>query len=358
MAKNKELKQLKSTLKERLQTDQNQLEALLSKISKVVQKLTKSDQPLSHLASAVVLGFLLILIELIVSLITNEIGAANFLAPIRIMAWTILFLTITTLLIFINYMHSLTQMIEHYIIDSITTIEDLENLQNWIALAYHKILPRLIALIIGILSVFVLIATGLTTIAQENPINLGSNFVFFFCSLIIGLIMFYIPLILLLPIYLSRYTYDLYASNPSQSEIVHRIYTTLNQFLYISALYSAMGTFVAVSANTVSSTNLVSLITLSWGTIFFIFILNQGVLRKIITEAKWQKLRQIQSEIIQIESKQKLNQKDTIESLNRLADFHNRIYNTPNSILNFKTGLNFINSLLLPLLAFILANFG
>jgi len=37
-------------------------------------------------------------------------------------------------------------------------------------------------------------------------------------------------------------------------------------------------------------------------------------------------------------------------------DYHDRIKSTPNSALNFRSSLNFLNSLLLPILAFILAN--
>ena len=37
-------------------------------------------------------------------------------------------------------------------------------------------------------------------------------------------------------------------------------------------------------------------------------------------------------------------------------DYHDRIKATPNSALNFRAGLNFLNSLLLPILAFVVAN--
>jgi hypothetical protein len=37
-------------------------------------------------------------------------------------------------------------------------------------------------------------------------------------------------------------------------------------------------------------------------------------------------------------------------------DYHDRIEATPNSALNFRSGLNFLNSLLLPVLAFLIGN--
>ena len=42
--------------------------------------------------------------------------------------------------------------------------------------------------------------------------------------------------------------------------------------------------------------------------------------------------------------------------INKLLDYHDRIAATRNSALNLRAGLNFINSLLLPVIALLLAN--
>ena len=48
--------------------------------------------------------------------------------------------------------------------------------------------------------------------------------------------------------------------------------------------------------------------------------------------------------------------KEAIEAINRLMDLHDRVRATRSSTLNLRTGLNFLNQLMLPLLAFLLAN--
>ena len=45
-----------------------------------------------------------------------------------------------------------------------------------------------------------------------------------------------------------------------------------------------------------------------------------------------------------------------MEAMNRLMDYHDRVRATRNSALDLRTSLSFLNSLLLPLIAFILAN--
>jgi ABC-type dipeptide/oligopeptide/nickel transport system permease component len=45
-----------------------------------------------------------------------------------------------------------------------------------------------------------------------------------------------------------------------------------------------------------------------------------------------------------------------LDRLSKLMDYHDRTKSTPNSALYFRASLNFLNSLLLPILAFVFAN--
>jgi len=57
-----------------------------------------------------------------------------------------------------------------------------------------------------------------------------------------------------------------------------------------------------------------------------------------------------------LQAHENIAEKETVEAINRLMDYHDRIKATRNSALDLRAGLNFLNSLLLPLLAFLLAN--
>jgi hypothetical protein len=48
--------------------------------------------------------------------------------------------------------------------------------------------------------------------------------------------------------------------------------------------------------------------------------------------------------------------KNNIEAINRLMDYHERVRATPNSTLSLGTGLNFVNQLALPLIGLLVAN--
>ena len=76
----------------------------------------------------------------------------------------------------------------------------------------------------------------------------------------------------------------------------------------------------------------------------------------MIRRAKWKTLNEIQAKVEQLHSSENLGEKETMETINRLMDYYDRVKRTRNSAIDLTTTLNFINSMLLPLLAFVLGN--
>ena len=67
-------------------------------------------------------------------------------------------------------------------------------------------------------------------------------------------------------------------------------------------------------------------------------------------------LDKVQKRIVALHSERDLAEAGVLESINRLLDFQDRIWASRNSVLDIGLMLGFINSLLLPLITFILAN--
>jgi hypothetical protein len=88
------------------------------------------------------------------------------------------------------------------------------------------------------------------------------------------------------------------------------------------------------------------------------FILNQLSLASMIRRAKWRTLNEIQAKVEALQAASNFADKETMDAINRLMDFHDRVKRTRNSAIDLGATLNFINSLLLPLLAFLIGNFG
>ena len=87
------------------------------------------------------------------------------------------------------------------------------------------------------------------------------------------------------------------------------------------------------------------------------FFINQYVIRKIIVNAKWSVLNQLQEQIVDLQTKKiRESPEIAIKQINELMDLHDRIRSKPNSMLNLGTGISFLNQMMLPLLGLLLGN--
>lgn len=127
--------------------------------------------------------------------------------------------------------------------------------------------------------------------------------------------------------------------------------------MYITALFLAIFTLFLFVFGIASLPNIVLSVLLGWRPLVALFLANQFALARIITKAKWKKLNEIQAKIENLEDREDIPSEETIGHLTKLIDYYDRIKATPNSALNLRAGLSFLNSLLLPLLAFVLGNF-
>ena len=76
----------------------------------------------------------------------------------------------------------------------------------------------------------------------------------------------------------------------------------------------------------------------------------------MIRRAKWKTLNEIQVKVEKLQTSKNFGNQETMDAVKRLMDYHDRVKATRDSALDFRAYLDFINSLLLPLLAFLLGN--
>jgi hypothetical protein len=79
-------------------------------------------------------------------------------------------------------------------------------------------------------------------------------------------------------------------------------------------------------------------------------------LAKIVKRSKRESLIQVESQMTTLKEKGDLADKETMEAIIRLWDYHDRIKGTRDSLLGLNGAMNFINTLLIPLLGYLFAN--
>jgi len=82
----------------------------------------------------------------------------------------------------------------------------------------------------------------------------------------------------------------------------------------------------------------------------------QFQLGKIIGRAKQETLSGIQVQVEALYAGMKNPDRDTLATIEKLMELHDRVKATNNWPVSFREGLRFLNTLLIPLLGFILAN--
>ncbi len=353
MSKKQSLEAKRNTLIKELKDKKYRslVEITLEGVGRMVQRMTRGAEPPSVLYNALILLLFTLLIGAIISLSLNETllpemlllgGWAGLLgSAVMIQARAGTRLLLTTL--------------KESTVPAIENFETLDLLQRWLRNSFNIRKQLVFTVIISLL--------------------IGASAPLFWSALrggfpgwgpVIGVVLvwlqagmgwYFVSPMLTWVTQLSQYRLKLYHADPSNSEVIDRLADVLNFLVFTSAILAALFTLGLLFFELLNpSVTFVFLVVGSWGPIVSMFIISQYALARIITKAKWQKLSEIQRKIEQLEQEQDIADKAVMEAMNRLMDYHDRIQGTRESALNLRAGLNFLNSLLLPLFAFILGN--
>jgi hypothetical protein len=165
--------------------------------------------------------------------------------------------------------------------------------------------------------------------------------------------MYFLLVFLLLPLRLGRYDYQLYPADPGSSPVIgHLSDLFAGQVLLYGVV--AMGSMLFLTYAGLLIQILGISILVAWLPIVLLFISGQVALRAIITRGKRLALSEIQARIERVQAGGDLAEKETMEKVNRLMDLHDRVKGSKDSALNLRAGLDFLNTLLLPLLGSLL----
>ncbi|MCB9113289.1 MAG: hypothetical protein H6634_18750 [Anaerolineales bacterium] len=243
-------------------------------------------------------------------------------------------------------------------VDRMLRVSDIDELSGWLQRNFGLWLPLLSGLAVGPLLGRILYASWLKVPETQAVFQLGP-FVTIVLSCIQAVwVAFYLyPFYVAFPSRLNRYRFDLYTSNPSSSEVIEQLSRLLTFILYATMGYIVQLTIGLTYIGVLNTANPLPIVIFSvfvWAPTVVLYATGQFHLSNVITYAKWKTLNEVQSKIESLYNSTSIPDKDLLDHIDKLMDYHDRIKSTPNSALDFRTGLNFLNSLLFPILAFFL----
>jgi hypothetical protein len=333
------------------------IEVVLDRVGRAVQKLTHRLYPISFWYSAVVIPLLILLIGSLVSILLGERNAIRQeIIPVEILGGV---LTFASLVIFATFIGSVFSNLHDNILDTIISENSLTDLQRWLGLLCNIKLNLVFSLIYGLtMGIYIVIALSRV---KQGFIGYGPSVTSCLVAFTWGMPMYFLFVFLILPTRLTRYDYRLYKADPSSSEAITHLSDLLERIVYLYAVVAAGSMAYLAFAGLLASTTTVSIVTMSiivaWLPITILFVTSQYALAKIISRAKRRTLNEIQTQIEQIQTTEDIAEKETMEKINRLMDYHDRVKGTKDSTLDLHAILSFVNSLLLPIIGFVLGNF-
>jgi hypothetical protein len=331
---------------------------LITGADKIIRKLTRHPVPLPDWIVGVFLSLITLLIIFLISLLLNEEYAD---LPIKgrfgivLIVWGIGFAYAFFIILKTYADRQIFPYLRDYLIDYIQRERDLDELKAWIEGLFN---------IKSHLGFSLLVAIVLTSsinfwfykLLLGSFIGYGLLLFFFIVNGVGGSLIYFILKMALLPIHIGQFHLRLFNLDPESSEIIEKTSDVFNSFILVVSLITIFIVFSSAVVEQLFVVNLILVFVIAFGPLIALFITSQHTLQKTITRAKWQTLNELQKKIEHLQNQEDIPSPDTLEHLNKLTDYHNRIKNTRNTSLDLRATLNFITSLLLPLASFVLAN--
>ena len=322
-------------------------------MSRLIQKLRHGAPPPPFYCTAILVAFLVQFIQvpgLLVAFLLDETHHYSELSLVGSLFIELAFAGVLVAKININYV---LQNLRDHIVDAIESIDDLCDLHDCLSSFWAVRKQLSFAIVFGVIA-GALTAIGVSLTTKEF-IGVGFTISASLVWTIALIPVYYLFLMTILPFRLSRYHYNIYKANPIRSDVLRYLSLMLKNYTYVVAVFMAFATFFCGINSSTRSLNFIVLVV-GWIPLTFQFLSNRFSLSTIARNAKWKTLKEVEMKIRRIEEQADLADKETIESITRLMDYHDRINATHDAALELRARLTFINQIMLTLLASALAN--
>jgi uncharacterized membrane protein len=337
------------------------VDVFLDWVNRMFQKITRQTKPLplwliiailSLVVNLIIFGAIYVTGDFVnISTMAKAFGLGYGLGVLSLISLVIL--TITTVIVINQSIGRILALWRDDILDATESVTSLQGFEDWLEKACNLRLHFLVTIFGGL--VIGLFVADSTSTMLGTFVGYGFTFTFIFVNMFGGAFLYQGFVVILLLMMLRRYDLKLFAADPATSELLSRLSGELVFFVYFTAVYSAIITLPNAALGASQTAGIVIVLVL-WLPIIAGFALNQTSLSSIVRRAKWKTLNEIQAKVEKLQSSENFETKETLDTINRLLDYHERVNKTRISALDFRAYLSFINSLLLPLLAFLLGN--
>lgn len=321
------------------------IDVILGSVGRILQRLARRTKTPAPWISALAIALLVSLIAYLISLVTGGVSRYGY----RTIAFG-------GVLIFLNLMIAKTTFdrtlatLQNRLLDGLESTAGLTGLHDWLATVGDTKRPVLIGLLIYV-------AYGVFILPNpiENPGPVDIAVVGGVMLLWTGFLIYFMYLFVVLPLRLGGCQFKLHKEDPVSTEVLEDWSRMMSFAAYMFAFMLATGTLFTVTMVTFELRALAFVIP-RWLPLIALFVVNQVAISGVITRSKRKSLNEVEVQMAELRSREDPPEHETMETLLWLWDYHDRIKGTRSSALDIMGILNLANTLLIPLLAFLIAN--
>jgi len=315
---------------------------------KIGRFLGKGDNVSIWISTAIILCANFI-IGNVISISLNESFFTSSDAMLENLMWV--FATYIALPFLLRIDRKLFRFLRTHLIDSLKNQEDINMLVNWANFWRGR---KIFQLFFSVCISLCISLSGFYSNFPSEKFSFGQVFIYFVNYFFVGgLGVYCLFTIIAFVIKLIKINLKLFLDDPASSPILINLSRELGFVMLIFAIECAVLMVLLRSLNFLNLQNLIPIVILVWIPILLVFFLGNFAFSKQISQAKIERMESLQKEIMRLSSTENLD-KDTTDLIISLKDYHDRVKNSRNTLINVRSILNLFSSLALPLITGVL----
>lgn len=327
-------------------------------VRSIIQRLfpRHAEQVISKIIFGIVLGFLFSLLLLIGMAGNYVFGQAQATPQIlSIFLLGIVYIYIVCVLTEFQ-VGVITQSVKDNILDALVKESDRQSLRQSLDTAFSLRRQFWTGFIFSLLVHLAFIAVDHSLVRQFGVGFLVVNIIFHsfhgFC------IYFFLAYLEWTFSDLKNYRFRLFERDPANTEVIAKLATLLQSTISLITLMVATATLIFSSTRVLPFASVAAMVFLMWTNTIGMYFINRHILKSIIVRSKWETLARIQTQIRELESKDKIPSSETLQHISQLQEHHDKILHSPDSPWDFTRFINTLNTLIWPTLGVIATNVG
>lgn len=325
---------------------QTLIDIYLGKFGQWLTLLPGINTSLPYMVNAFLFNLLTLLLSYLTSLLFKE--STIFKENWRVLVGGVMYTFI--LIVGLKHIISLVfDFIREHIDPLLEDQKDKENLAKALQ-SFSNITPAVtiaLALFIGrgIFSFFYLDISP-----ERGPLGVSGNLLTTITFPQLWVIIYYFGHLLKIIYEFKNFSYNIKQMDPVTSKLIENYRRLTINMIYLVSSVVFTATIVFSWAGVITPLNALFITLAGWLPLFSLFGISFYTQKQIINNTKLELIRELDNQIVTLQSKDKIPSTATLEQINQLIELQKHVKGTPDSSFDISAYLNFLTTLVIPIL--------